>query len=177
MKYYNSRMSQLAVVVLAGLQLAVMEVESFAVVDVAGGAMHHRSSPTTTERRLLPSEADVLVQAASLEGIYNHMDMDLDDDNTKIDNHNEESTSPNQAGRNFISRIFHMPAKPRPFHHQGENDAVLFPIVGFTWYNNGEDETNGSFVLPPINTGAACQIHPCSHHEELYGWFTPSSSE
>jgi len=77
-----------------------------------------------------------------------------------------------KAARAFVSRVFSLPASLRHPHPSEilnnpnkEDDVVFFPIVGFQF-------VNGQPL--PTKARACCSIHPTSHDEEVYGWFTPS---
>lgn len=91
----------------------------------------------------------------------------------------EEHRGPAAAARALVSRIFSLPSAmfiPHPesedfpmFSRKNEEkDVVLYPIVGFKFFQHGD-----SYVALPTTSHAACRLVR-NTDEDLVGWFSPS---
>jgi hypothetical protein len=105
------------------------------------------------------------------------------------------------ASRSFVSRVFHLPSSaikkhPHPTleglkanndkkesnsfpfgfiptrHHREEEDAVLYPLVGFQFVKSQEGSNIKTIALP-TTSHAACRL-PTHRNEPVFGWYSPA---
>lgn len=111
--------------------------------------------------QLVPEQANQLV-AAYTAGLKDFEDLeDLEDEIANMPPKINE-----QNPRNFVQRAFNLPARKHP---KEDGDVVVYPLVGFTFCQNGD-----RVVALPTKSNVSCRLLPISHKEAVvYGWYSP----
>ena len=152
-----------------------------AIAPATTNSKYHRN--TVTALHLLPTQGCQLAAASEAALVKEEAKK------SSIQNTEEEQITPLNAAREVVSRLFSLPSEimkgpsaslsvekemDLPFNVitelSGEDDVVVYPIVGFTFVKHGDE----SKVLP-TSTNAACSIdsYRKSRTEATYGWFSP----
>ena len=133
------------------------------------------SRQRTTSLNLTPDQADQLV-AASNAAIYKPHEDEEDEPFAAVGISvvPERKKETAAAARAFVHKVFSIPSSvikrhPHPEAEGLEEDAVLYPVVGFKFV-----PVDGECFALPTTSHAACRILN-NKNEELVGWFKAPS--
>lgn len=162
---------------------AVFSAQSFTISvsssHVSENGSAHRDAFQTrrdeTRRNLMPEQGSQLVAASCAVRTQN-----VDDETDESVQSKSASISP---ARSFISRMFNLSHGDEREEAQQEiinfssdesedDEALLYPIVGFEWVAVNKDGSEKEYVVLPTTCNPSCSIK--GHSDEVYGWFSQS---
>lgn len=114
-----------------------------------------------TSLNLLPSQGNHLVAAYNAACVEK---VQTSDEAPSADITVVKSVGAISASKNFMARVFNMPA----VKHPGKQDVVYYPMIGFRFFE-------GIDTVFPTSCNASCMMPTRGQQEEeVYGWFSSS---